>query len=319
MGLYIVSGILASLGTTLEIDSAPGRGSCFRVVFPGPAGPLAGNTTPKKDADPVGSPEKSDADLRSGGTYPFRIPPPEKPSATGEEAGKKTLLLVDDDTDMLVFLKDSLEGRFNLLFAQGPQELLENLADWPVPDLIVSDIMMDGMDGHELYEQLQRGNWRSVPLIFLSARGESDELLKSFRQGAVDFIAKPFRLPDLVARIESRHSGQERQRQMLLESVQQRISESLQPLRSSGGEKQERLNRREQVYRRLSLSPREEEILDRMVRGHTSKEIADHLGISVRTVEKHISNLYRKAGVQNRVELVNLVLDPGFREGGEST
>ena len=303
MGLYIVRTILESMGTTLDIRSTPGEGSCFTVVFPR-AGQQSSQENPgEEDWTPV-----SEAPASRNRPYRFRMPPPPKPENTPMDPDRLTLLLVDDDTDMLRFLGQSLGQRFNLFFATSGEEVLDIMDSLPLPDMVVSDIMMDGMNGHELLERLQTTEWRSVPFIFLSAKGDQEEFFQSFNQGAMDFIPKPFRAKDLIGRIEARLSGQERRRSMLIESVQQRIAESLKPLRTARDLYQDKVSKRSQMHQILDTSPREQEILELLVQGKLNKEIGAELGISVRTVEKHIANLYKKAGVQNKVELVNKVL-----------
>jgi signal transduction histidine kinase/ligand-binding sensor domain-containing protein/DNA-binding NarL/FixJ family response regulator len=300
MGLFIVRKIAEGLGTRLDIESTPGEGSLFRIDFPAAErGALAdgsGNEPPFSAA----------ADnIASGPAYLFRQPQPDKPDDIRHGDSRKHILFVDDDRDMLQFMAESFGGQYDLSFAASAEELLAGLSAREIPDLIVSDIMMDGASGHELLNQLQESTWRAVPFIFLSARSDKAEYLKSFYEGAVDFIPKPFALEDLAARIEARLEGQERRRRMLMESVQQRIAESLAPLRTAEGLQREHQQKQQSLMTRIDLSSREQEILIRVLDGKLSKEVAAELDISVRTVEKHLSNLYRKAGVQNRVELIN--------------
>ena len=91
---------------------------------------------------------------------------------------------------------------------------------------------------------------------------------------------------------------------MLMASVKERIKESLVPLHQLPGADANQLPGGQQTKTNLSLSPREDEILQNLLLGRQGKEIASDLSISVRTVERHIYNIYKKAGVQNRMELL---------------
>ncbi len=312
MGLFIVRKIAEGLGGKLVIESTPGEGSRFAVDFPAAdrhTGSAESSRT-SRDIKQSGTPASGAVDRPGSGAesesyYNFRQPPPQKPNDVLRGGEFKHILFIDDDRDMLQLMAESFAGRYDLSFATSAEELLDGLDERTAPDIIVSDIMMDGISGHELLTRLQDTGWRAVPFIFLSARSDKEEYLRSFYEGAVDFIPKPFALEDLAGRIDARISGQERRRRMLMESVQQRIAESLKPLRTSKGIQQEQKRKREQQMSRIDLSTREREILLGILEGKLSKEIASDLDISVRTVEKHVYNLYRKAGVQNRVELIN--------------
>ena len=115
----------------------------------------------------------------------------------------KKILLVDDEVDILEFLKYNLEQEgFEVLVSRNGKDALEKI--FQKPDLIVLDIMMPGMDGFELYQQIK--NYKStqdIPIIFLTAKsGETDEI-KGLDLGASDYIQKPISPKKLIARIKS--------------------------------------------------------------------------------------------------------------------
>ena len=113
------------------------------------------------------------------------------------------ILLVDDEVDILEFLKYNLEQEgFEVLSSSNGKDALEKISQ--NPDLIVLDIMMPGMDGYELYQQIKKEiSLQDIPIIFLTAKsGETDEI-KGLDLGASDYIQKPISPKKLVARIKS--------------------------------------------------------------------------------------------------------------------
>jgi len=115
----------------------------------------------------------------------------------------KKILLVDDEVDILEFLKYNLEQEdFEVLVSTNGKDALEKI--FQNPDLIVLDIMMPGMDGYELYQQIKSNNSsQDIPIIFLTAKsGETDEI-KGLDLGASDYIQKPISPKKLIARIKS--------------------------------------------------------------------------------------------------------------------
>ena len=113
------------------------------------------------------------------------------------------ILLVDDEADILEFLKYNLEQEnFQVLVSSNGKDALKNISQ--NPDLIVLDIMMPEMDGFELYENIKSDKkYQHIPIIFLTAKaGETDEI-KGLDLGASDYIQKPVSPKKLIARIKS--------------------------------------------------------------------------------------------------------------------
>jgi len=118
---------------------------------------------------------------------------------------KKTLLIVDDSSDVTLTIKSSLDednGDYKVVIAESGEECLELLKKNFIPDAILLDIMLPGIDGLETYEKI-RGNdkFSKVPVIFLTAR--TDQFI--IEQGKFlgdDFIEKPFEIEDVKIRIE---------------------------------------------------------------------------------------------------------------------
>src|SRR4030066_1775874 len=115
----------------------------------------------------------------------------------------KKILLVDDEVDILEFLKYNLEqDNFEVLISTNGKDALKKISQ--NPDLIILDIMMPEMDGFEIYQQIKKNKeYQDIPIIFLTAKsGETDEI-KGLDLGASDYIQKPISPKKIIARIKS--------------------------------------------------------------------------------------------------------------------
>ncbi len=159
------------------------------------------------------------------------------------------------------------------------------------PACLLLDVRMPGMDGLALQRRLAREH-PELPVILMTGHGDVPMAVEAMRQGALDFVEKPF---DARA---------------LLERVREALAEA---------ERREReLARRRRARERLAgLSPRELEVLRLVAQGLLTKQVAAELGISVRTAEVHRSRLLHKLGVHSSSELVRLALEGGLLEGPE--
>ncbi len=111
---------------------------------------------------------------------------------------------MEDNTDLLAYMRETLESEFNVFCASGGNEALEKLETIQRPDVIVSDIMMDGMDGHELFAAVSSNeHTRDIPFMYLSAKASRNDIIQGMRDGAIDYIAKPFTSEELAAKIRS--------------------------------------------------------------------------------------------------------------------
>lgn len=198
----------------------------------------------------------------------------------------KRLLVVDDDPGLLLAVSETLrtEG-YNVVTARRGAEALVRIAE-TLPDLIISDIRMPGMDGHQLVQRL-RGDPRTrlVPVIFLTAKDALDDRVAGFRTGVDAYITKPFEPEELAAVVAS-----------ILERVRRTHSDLARMFGDNASETPE-------FRRDEELTDAEWRVAEAVARGLTNKEIAAELGISLRTVEGHISRILDKKALSNRVEL----------------
>ncbi len=117
---------------------------------------------------------------------------------------KPMILIVDDVSKNIQLLGNILrKENYQISFATNGEQALSMIVDVN-PDLILLDIMMPGMDGYEVCKRL-KDNPKSaeIPVIFLTAKTETADVVKGFRLGAVDFVSKPFNSPELLARVKT--------------------------------------------------------------------------------------------------------------------
>ncbi len=191
--------------------------------------------------------------------------------------------IVDDDADVrdgLAWLFDS-RGWQARTWAGGDALLAAARArqgDWGLA-VVLLDVRMQPLSGPVTFEQLKALNcpW---PVLFLTGHGDVGTAVETVKNGAWDFLEKPFQDNMLVDRVE----------------LAMRAA-----LRASGAERETRRLRQALA----SLSPREREVLGELLRGHYNKNIAEHLGISARTVEFHRANIFEKMGVESAIELAH--------------
>jgi DNA-binding NarL/FixJ family response regulator len=210
------------------------------------------------------------------------------------------ILLVDDSEEMIYYLNLKLQEHYEVTTAINGKDALEKLKEIRRPDLIISDIMMDQMDGMTFYKELRSDNrLNSVPFIFLTAKSSKSETLEGLESGAVDYITKPFDFKELKLKVESIISQHKRFRENIVNSAIRAINEELDAPTDNSNAKSE-LN-----YASFSLTSREIDIVERIKLGDTNKQIAQELHIAETTVAKHVRNIFEKTSVKNRIDLIN--------------
>ena len=205
----------------------------------------------------------------------------------------KRLLIVDDEPNLLRAVAACLKAEnYDVSTARSGREALMHLAE-SVPDLIVSDIRMPGMDGYQLVRQL-RGSPRTalVPIIFLTAKEEIADRIEGFRAGIDAYLTKPFEPEELIAVVNGILIRVERTHSQIARLVSSENSEEATV-----------------SFQDEALTDAENRVAVAVSRGLSNKEIAAELEISVRTVENHISHILDKKGFSNRVEIARYVFE----------
>ncbi len=125
------------------------------------------------------------------------------------------ILIVDDKPENLTVLGDLLQPHYRVQAAISGERALQLLAQPPLPDLLLLDVMMPGLDGYAVLERLRAGAYtRELPVIFVTAMGATEDEERGLRLGAVDYITKPVRPSVLLARVAT-HVELHRARQQL--------------------------------------------------------------------------------------------------------
>ncbi|MEP7103002.1 MAG: response regulator [Burkholderiales bacterium] len=199
-----------------------------------------------------------------------------------------TVYLLDDEAavrDALGFLLGS-RGLAVLSFATGP-ELLAAVdtalatSARPLTGVFVLDVRMEPMSGLRVFDELVARRLRN-PVLFLSGHGDIPMAVEALKNGAFDFLEKPYSDNALADRIE-------------------------QALAVDGAMHQTDARSAERSARLASLTEREAEVMQRVAAGKLNKVIADELHVSVRTVEVHRARVYAKLGVRSAAEVATLL------------
>jgi signal transduction histidine kinase/DNA-binding LacI/PurR family transcriptional regulator/DNA-binding NarL/FixJ family response regulator len=294
MGLYIVKKIVNELGASIDVESKEGKGTMFTITM--------------RECEAINAIEEYE-------TLHLSKPPGSTHIATTLkeekiEKEKSTILIVDDNRDMLAFLQSVLKEDYNVCMAGDAQSALIKLEKMPRPEIIVSDIMMDRMDGHEFLHIISSDSeYSDIPFIFLTAKHTEQEKLRGLSGGAVDFIEKPFSAPALKKKIESIISLRKKQKKLEMKRMRKKIESLLSDTEQPGiPSKYERF---EKICVKNKITGRERDVIALILKGLVNKEIAASLNLTQRTVEFHITNIYKKCGVGDRFELIAL-----FKENG---
>lgn len=124
-----------------------------------------------------------------------------KTKSSQKKAG--TLLIVEDNIEMQIFLRDVLSNSYNLLIAENGMQGIA-LAEKHKPDIIISDIMMPVMDGIEMCKVLQKKEFTShIPIILLTAKNSTKMKIKGLKSGAIEYIQKPFNFHELLLKVNN--------------------------------------------------------------------------------------------------------------------
>ncbi len=292
------------------------------------------------------------------------------------------VLVVDDSPDTLSFLTDALDAAgMTVLVAIGGESAL-TLLDEAMPDVVLMDAIMPGMDGFETCRRIKSDlRFSHLPVIFMTGLSETEHVVHGLEAGGVDYVTKPIIADELIARIRVHRNNARvtRSARLALNSggrallaanrrgdvlwITPAAAEFLQPGVNSDGPKKTSLHAEAQDWlalfvskpantappplhltlpgagalvlslvtalspdefliaikrgerdtaglfkTRFGLTPREAEVLLWISCGKSNKDIAEILGLSPRTIDKHLEQIYAKLGVENRTAATALAL-----------
>ena len=191
----------------------------------------------------------------------------------------KKILVIEDEPEMRRNITTLLRYYdYDPIAAKTGREGVE-AARRENPDLILCDVMMPEMDGYGVIQALQTdASLARIPFIFLTAKGEKEDLRSGMNLGADDYLTKPVANADLVRAIETR-----------LRRAEQQVNREFKPDFSSF-----------EPLLALGLTPRAAEALLWLAQGKTNSDIATILGITESTVKKHVQEMFEKLGVETR-------------------
>jgi len=204
-------------------------------------------------------------------------------SNTSTQDTKGTVYVVDDDDAIRDSLRWLLEANDYKVELYDSGESFIAKYDPNAIAVLVLDVRMPGMSGLEVQEHLLARK-ADLPIIFITGHGDVPMAVRALKKGAVDFIEKPFQQAALKAQVEH----------MLNEARERRM-------------KNERQSLNEALL--AKLTPRGQQVLERIVAGRLNKQIADDLGISIKTVEAHRASIMDKTNSGTVADLMRVVMD----------
>lgn len=199
---------------------------------------------------------------------------------------RENVFLVDDNNAVRHALSLFLESRnFRVRDYSSAEELLTDIETHD-SGVVVLDMCMKDMSGLELQAELKtRGI--TLPIIFITGHGNVQDSVQALKQGAADFIEKPF------------------DNELLLESIKRALHEER-------SQRNQRAARQELAVKYKRLTPREREVMKYIVHGTSNKSLAELLGVSSRTIEVHRSRIMSKMGAGSLPELVCMAITLGI-------
>ncbi|HET6539818.1 MAG TPA: response regulator transcription factor [Chryseolinea sp.] len=204
---------------------------------------------------------------------------------------KIRLLLADDHPLIREGFRSLLNKneRFEIVgIAENGKELIE-LAGKELPDIILSDISMPVMNGMDAIEQI-RNLYPSIKSVVLTMHEEREYVISALRIGVQGYIIKNVERFDLEKAIITIYEGGKYFSPIVTNILAESVARPDPPAISE-------------------LTPREKEVLELVAQGHSTKQIADKLGIGTRTVESHRVNMLKKMKVNNTAELVRRAIE----------
>jgi len=202
---------------------------------------------------------------------------------------KYVVLVVDDDAGLLEMAEKTLAPHYSVSLAKSGEAALQVIERGVVPDIVLLDIAMPGLDGYETLEKLRKNpDTEDVPVIFLTGRTGVRDQVRGLSSGVADYITKPFEKDVLLARLRLHlNAGMERRRL--------RLARKNGTVVELDEEKFELLTR--------MLNNGEKEIARLIALGASNREIAANLTYSLDAVKKMTTQIYNKTGLSDRYEL----------------
>ena len=198
---------------------------------------------------------------------------------------KEFVYIVDDDEAVRDSLKWLLEGNgYSVKVFENAEQLLDTQAgqEHSLTGCLILDVRMPGITGIELHDELLTKKI-NIPVIFITGHGSVTLAVKSMKKGAIDFLEKPFSEEEICKLVDG----------------------ALRKGRDAIDKKENNLKAQCLLAK---LTPRENQVLERITAGRLNKQIADDLNISIKTVEAHRANIMTKVEARTVAELIKIAL-----------
>lgn len=205
-------------------------------------------------------------------------------TSTGYTDLMSKILLIEDEPEMRKGIASVLElESFDVVQAENGRRGVE-AARKHKPDLVLCDVMMPELDGYGVLALLRmRDDTAGIPFIFLTAKGEKQDLRLGMNSGADDYLTKPVSIDDLLKAVRTRLERRTQQERSTTKTWKLAPNfDSAAPLEG------------------LGLTPKEAEVLLWVAQGKSNPDVSDILGIAEGTVRKHLEHIFEKLGVESR-------------------
>lgn len=282
LGLSLVKSIVASLDGTIELISSLNRGVKFIITL----------NLYQKEGDNQTEAAPSDSNI-----IPIRVPYQKKKVKDSDyEPLKENILLVEDKDETQELIKRGLEDKYNIYIADNGLKALDKLEKLQkngcLPRLIISDVMMDEIDGFTFLDIIKENeNYKHIPLIYLTAKSTTEDKIEGYSKGAVAYITKPFSLDILIAAVNSNLESREH---LLDDFEESRYNEQgFQELCESYGLSEIKVT----ILKYWLLESQSQDV------------ISKRMGKSRRMIEKHIKSIKELTGMGGKKELKELFKD----------
>ncbi len=192
LGLYLCKSIVEQHKGYINVDSTHGQGTQFTVEIPINLNEIISHTT-----------QRNTKNLAFNLTSSNSFASDKEELSSGEDNDLPKVLIVEDDSDLLEFLKNGLESLFSIFVATNGEEGY-NLAVEISPDIIVSDVIMPKMDGFQMGQKLRENlDTSHIPIFYLTAKSIKEAEIKGLELGAIDYIYKPFNMEVLRLKLQN--------------------------------------------------------------------------------------------------------------------
>ena len=194
------------------------------------------------------------------------------------QGDKATVLLIDDELVNIKILSDILKGEYEVIFATSGEEGVHRAVE-SLPDIILLDVMMPGMDGYAVCSRLQQdARTAGIPVVYVTALGSTAQEVKGLNTGAIDYITKPINGEIVKARVRNHLKFRRVVKTVAMDEPEDE--------------------------RMAKMTERQREIFRWVQEGKTNWEIARIIGCSEENVKYHMKNILRIMGSYNRTQAV---------------